>query len=1354
MGKGPEWGNRAAERLKRMGYDGFVRGQETVVFDDAQVKYNPPISAAAVDAYGIKLPEGYIREGDRYVFKGEQPSAPATAEAAPAATGEGKPPAKPPEAPPAAVPAPEPSAKRLVWLREEEGIAGPVTVYRVEAPGHPEHGREITADVGIGAERIGALLAEGFKVAGAPAPPAAPRPVSAMQAVVKTAAIESRARRALKEGRRAMRDFGLEGGEEMEHPALAVFDRLFGRGAIYYEPGVSEHGTEIAELKREGLKSLGRFFTRDKARGQPVDQVVEAINRELGGGASTGGGAEDLSISDFLDLLERRELKRAGRVTGDRAQELRRMAEALEDPNPTLARELRAAAEAADSDIARQGREVLRAAAEAPGLREDLRATQIQAAGARAEGLAAGESLRQAEFQARTEAERKAGMAQAAGTLTVRAAEAAGELKLRAAVADARAQLRARRAEAGTKLEENRARFLEAVRRLPPEVRAKMIARGVNLETTGDLANALELADRYLEEHLNRDIGSDLQKAARLIVQHRMEFDPQADAALVREAGRYAEMGREELGGLTLDEIEEISGRLAGAWHEHRTKGLLLTAEGEASAEDAARDIVRDAAKTTPKRIGLEPGPQPRVKRAPWWKRIFREAQFHADTLVEWLMGPEGGRASRMFVDDVGIDAGQTYYRWVNEATDVLEGAARKATGGDMRSERGIRWLTQPVTYDLPHLGRVTAERRYWLKVWQVAGDADALSHLFPVSERASKPGWLWETYRESDKPMDWYPADLEAFKTEFGKDPKQVEFADTLKRFLNRDDWYEAQDSVHYALRGTHIVRVADRAGTSYNWRFEKPQEPPADVAAWNMEVMRRMGRYNPRLAGGRTVSFVVGDAVGDFLREVYEGAAYIGYARPIRNAFTVLGTPLRLAEGRGAVTLEAHLGRHYGRSVTDYLVDHLAHIMGSRRLAPTPLHGLSDGERASLRLIENTTRAAVSWKLGPILNQMPQMFAALADTRPMPPAEWAAATWRVLSDPAAAEAAWKDLARLAPQIRYREELGSVLGLLNPSTYSHTGYSRQRVLREVERFADRGMRGMTWVDKRIRIRDYLAFLRIAEAQGLTGEAAKQQAARETLRMMVRTDVPQDPAYESAIGRLARRNIGAKSLTVFTQGKNALYQMEARALKTYAQDRDARGLLWRLAIIAGPMVGGYAAIGGGVGWLYGGSRRDRSLVGDYVGNALGNIYGAEEAWDLLRARSGYEAEPRHTPVYAALMRAAKGTVDLKRALAESKPEAARRGALTLVRGLSALGGIPTDQVFQIARGLNAWVTPAEKAEKAAAAPARARTFRELVERSRRRRAATARPKTTFRDWWFGKRRAVAAGAAATPLEET
>ena len=35
------------------------------------VKNLKPVSSSAVDAYGIKLPEGYVREGDHYMFKGE-----------------------------------------------------------------------------------------------------------------------------------------------------------------------------------------------------------------------------------------------------------------------------------------------------------------------------------------------------------------------------------------------------------------------------------------------------------------------------------------------------------------------------------------------------------------------------------------------------------------------------------------------------------------------------------------------------------------------------------------------------------------------------------------------------------------------------------------------------------------------------------------------------------------------------------------------------------------------------------------------------------------------------------------------------------------------------------------------------------------------------------------------------------------------------------------------------------------------------------------------------------------------------------------------------------------------------------
>lgn len=43
----------------------------------AGLRQRKPVSAAAVDAYGITLPEGYVRQGDLYVFAPEAPAAPA-----------------------------------------------------------------------------------------------------------------------------------------------------------------------------------------------------------------------------------------------------------------------------------------------------------------------------------------------------------------------------------------------------------------------------------------------------------------------------------------------------------------------------------------------------------------------------------------------------------------------------------------------------------------------------------------------------------------------------------------------------------------------------------------------------------------------------------------------------------------------------------------------------------------------------------------------------------------------------------------------------------------------------------------------------------------------------------------------------------------------------------------------------------------------------------------------------------------------------------------------------------------------------------------------------------------------------
>lgn len=82
LGIDPSKQPEANKILQRKGYDGIVVYNqyedhipyEMVVFDKASLR------PAAVDAYGIKLPPGYVRSGDRYVFKGEAapPVPPAT----------------------------------------------------------------------------------------------------------------------------------------------------------------------------------------------------------------------------------------------------------------------------------------------------------------------------------------------------------------------------------------------------------------------------------------------------------------------------------------------------------------------------------------------------------------------------------------------------------------------------------------------------------------------------------------------------------------------------------------------------------------------------------------------------------------------------------------------------------------------------------------------------------------------------------------------------------------------------------------------------------------------------------------------------------------------------------------------------------------------------------------------------------------------------------------------------------------------------------------------------------------------------------------------------------------------------
>jgi hypothetical protein len=90
INRGGERNERAIRRAKQLINialrDGNPRTPEGHLSEiKSALKIGNPVSAVAVDAYGTKLPEGYVREGDRYVYR---PGAPAQQQAAGAAKAE------------------------------------------------------------------------------------------------------------------------------------------------------------------------------------------------------------------------------------------------------------------------------------------------------------------------------------------------------------------------------------------------------------------------------------------------------------------------------------------------------------------------------------------------------------------------------------------------------------------------------------------------------------------------------------------------------------------------------------------------------------------------------------------------------------------------------------------------------------------------------------------------------------------------------------------------------------------------------------------------------------------------------------------------------------------------------------------------------------------------------------------------------------------------------------------------------------------------------------------------------------------------------------------------------------------
>jgi hypothetical protein len=228
----------------------------------------------------------------------------------------------------------------------------------------------------------------------------------------------------------------------------------------------------------------------------------------------------------------------------------------------------------------------------------------------------------------------------------------------------------------------------------------------------------------------------------------------------------------------------------------------------------------------------------------------------------------------------------------------------------------------------------------------------------------------------------------------------------------------------------------------------------------------------------------------------------------------------------------------------------------------------------------------------------------------------------------------------------------------------------------------------MIRVDQANRILHFLAARRQLIREGtLSGEALEQKAADMAARWMYRVDAPLHPAYATPVGRAAKSSTAIAAVTAFMKGKLANFQVVLRAVNGFARDKDVKKLAYKLSISVLGMAGAFTAVGLLGRYLSGRKPGEElgGIPGDFVENALGNVYGATEAIRLIRSKSPYGVQVFSSPPVAAAERVGQGLVGLRVAIEKSSGDKAMRAALALVRGSASLAGIPTDQAVNLVR---------------------------------------------------------------------
>ena len=987
-----------------------------------------------------------------------------------------------------------------------------------------------------------------------------------------------------------------------------------GEGAISAGKG-AEHWAEIRDALA-GRPWLRKFFDTKQVGGRSEIDVYVERARE----AQEESGFKSDNPSAFLDQLVREaDAAHEAEMRGaDVAQRLRKLSESVPTEDVQQYKdaadlwEAKVRAEHAARDAVQAAMEPYLMAKGSPEFEASLKklAAESKAEIARVREESAAE-LRAAERQYEYDLTATRGQIWSIRRQAMAAAEK------RIASAEARQ----------TAMEMMRRAFKEAGQALPLSVRGKLwrLAEGEGIKTPKDLARAMDRADELLYdlqqkeavEGVNRLLKTVRRDERKMPEPYRSEVsaimrlvDPQWTGgvtwdqinAMRQFAADHPEvpMPRKEI-----DELSRLDRRSLGSMNPEQLKTVQNTLASLADLADEARSrmFLEKAGRRAEDRQAVLAELAVHKPLRAWQRNVRPESALgrvwlavenffkygHIDT--ETLTKPMSAQLAAVMVELPALAHNTKEARVLRPFLEGLYAKTQELLGVRFGSPEHRRMWYSPVTVELPQAKNVH-ERRV-KSITLTAGELEGIHRNLadPDTYQELLEGGLnfkTQPTKGLDRPGPTDPKlmltgeDLLALK--FAGDPKIRALGDWMQARSNEPDFKKAIDEAHYGAKGFHLEMPENR-WHRVRARIERPRFEKDFTG--NIEALFPESRPSFKARTGTHAAVVIDDPLGTYVQEAHLAARLIGMSEPLRDAYTLLGTP----------DVQREIVNRFGQKAYDQLVDHLNFVTGSHLTVP------GAGEELVRRLMDTASMSILLGNPGPILNQgasLP-MFGVYLKPSSM------AAGFKAFAHPA--ESVKKMLAN-SDAIWLRYHASNVRELLSGPEQSAQSLWRGK-FRRVSESAIVGADELTE-----------AFLFEACEAETGGDL--QKAARLAEWITDHANQTTNPVYSAGFGREASRQPAYKLVSMFMNAPNRTLNMAVQAAHAVAANpRDPKALA-HAAKVAACIAGSMAiltAIGAGTAYLRSGGREKPtagSLALDMVGNTLGNAYFVGQAFDAFQ----------------------------------------------------------------------------------------------------------------------------------------